>query len=135
MFRRLGLALRICRELSGMSVRALAREAGVGPAQLSKYENGRELPKLASLEKIIGRLGHSPLSFFYLVNMLDNMADERVVTSAVVLSSSGLLSGAESAKFQTLFGHVLGLYGETVAGRVLSRGVAAANTFTASRDR
>lgn len=132
MFRRLGLALRVSRELAGLSVRALAREAGVGPAQLSKYENGRELPKLATLEKVLGRLGLSPLSFFYLLHVLENVEDERAVTSSVVLSAPGHLSASEWAKFQGLFEQILGLYRAAISERARSRGSATGETFITS---
>ena len=53
MFERLGLCLRTFRELSGKSQASVAREAGIGKSQLSKYENGKELPKLDSLGKVL----------------------------------------------------------------------------------
>lgn len=37
MFERLGLSLRTFRELSGKSQASVAREAGIGKSQLSKY--------------------------------------------------------------------------------------------------
>ena len=53
MFVNLGRTLSLLRELRGKSQASVAREAGIGKSQLSKYENGKELPKLDSLEKVL----------------------------------------------------------------------------------
>jgi transcriptional regulator with XRE-family HTH domain len=119
MFARLGLALRVARELSGLSVRGLAREAKIGSSQLSRYERGIEIPKLDSLGKVLKIIGLSPLSFFHLMHVLENTSDQRAVTSALMLDSSDLLSAPESARFQALFQQVLALYGTVVADRAL----------------
>jgi transcriptional regulator with XRE-family HTH domain len=57
--------------LRGVSQEALARSAGIGKSQLSKYENGRELPKLDSLGKLLATLGVGYLEFFYTMAMVD----------------------------------------------------------------
>jgi transcriptional regulator with XRE-family HTH domain len=44
MFKHMGLALRVLRELKGVSQAGLARQAGLGKSQLSKYESGKDLP-------------------------------------------------------------------------------------------
>ncbi len=54
MFDHLGKALSLLRSLRGMSQGRVARSAGLGKSQLSKYESGRELPKLDSLARILG---------------------------------------------------------------------------------
>lgn len=77
LFRNLGLALKVLRELRGINQANLARQAGLGKSQLSKYENGKELPKLDSLERALNALGTDPLALFYLVHLLDRTeADE-----------------------------------------------------------
>ena len=71
MFRHLGLTISVLRGLRGMSQAQVAREAGIGKSQLSKYENGKELPKLDSLGKILTVLDVTPLGFFYTQHFLD----------------------------------------------------------------
>ena len=56
MFEHIGLALKVLRELKGVSQAGLARKAGIGKSQLSKYENGKDLPKFDSLEKVLAAL-------------------------------------------------------------------------------
>jgi transcriptional regulator with XRE-family HTH domain len=57
MFENVEPTLRFLRELKELSQKELAERARVGKSQLSKYENGRELPKLDSLERILNELG------------------------------------------------------------------------------
>ena len=123
-FARLGPALRVARELSGISLRNLAQAAKIGASQLSRYETGKEVPKLDSLEKVLGVLELAPLDFFYLVHVLENPAsDQRALTAALLHGSPGLLSPPEAVRFQSLFQQVLDLYGAMVAERVLRNGV------------
>ena len=75
MFGNLGRTLALLREMRGYSQLALSREAKIGKSQLSKYENGRELPKLETLERVLAVLGVQPISFFYTVAMLDGLVD------------------------------------------------------------
>jgi transcriptional regulator with XRE-family HTH domain len=74
MFGNLGRTLALLREMRGYSQLALSRKARIGKSQLSKYENGRELPKLETLERVLSVLGVQPISFFYTVAMLDSLA-------------------------------------------------------------
>ena len=48
MFDNLGRALYLIRDLRGKSQAEVAREAGIGKSQLSKYEGGREFPGVQS---------------------------------------------------------------------------------------
>jgi transcriptional regulator with XRE-family HTH domain len=73
MFGNLGRTLALLREMRGYSQLALSREARIGKSQLSKYENGRELPKLETLERVLKVLDVQPISFFYTVAMLDSL--------------------------------------------------------------
>lgn len=75
MFGNLGRTLALLREMRGYSQLALSRKARIGKSQLSKYENGRELPKLETLEKVLAVLDVQPISFFYTVAMLDSLVD------------------------------------------------------------
>jgi transcriptional regulator with XRE-family HTH domain len=73
MFGNLGRTLALLREMRGYSQLALSREARIGKSQLSKYENGRELPKLETLERVLSVLDVQPISFFYTAAMLDSL--------------------------------------------------------------
>lgn len=74
MFNNLGRTLSLLRELRGKSQASIAREAGVGKSQLSKYENGKELPKLDSLEKVLKALEVGHFEFFYTLYLVDRRA-------------------------------------------------------------
>jgi len=71
MFQNLGPTLVNLRERVGQSQAALARAAGVGKSQLSKYENSKELPKLDSLERLLVALGVGYFEFFRALNIID----------------------------------------------------------------
>ena len=73
-FANLGKALSLLRELRGKSQAELARGAGIGKSQLSKYENGRELPRLDSLEKVLMALGIGYVEFFQTLALIDHRA-------------------------------------------------------------
>jgi transcriptional regulator with XRE-family HTH domain len=74
MFANLGRTLSLLRELRGKSQARVAREAGIGKSQLSKYENGKELPKLDSLEKVLSVLDVGHFEFFYTLYLVDQRA-------------------------------------------------------------
>ena len=74
MFNNLGRTLSLLRELRGKSQASIAREAGIGKSQLSKYENGKELPKLDSLEKVLKALEVGHFEFFYTLYLVDRRA-------------------------------------------------------------
>jgi transcriptional regulator with XRE-family HTH domain len=74
MFGNLGRTLSLLRELRGKSQALVARQAGIGKSQLSKYENGKELPKLDSLEKVLGVLEVGQFEFFYTLYLVDRRA-------------------------------------------------------------
>ncbi len=72
MFQNLGRTIAHLRGLKHLSQATLARRAGIGKSQLSKYEGGKELPKLDSLEKVLGALEVSPHQFFHLFYLVDS---------------------------------------------------------------
>ena len=74
MFANLGRTLSLLRELRGKSQAKLARDAGIGKSQLSKYENGRELPKFDSLEKVLNALEVGQFEFFYTLHLVNGRA-------------------------------------------------------------
>jgi transcriptional regulator with XRE-family HTH domain len=76
-FVNVGKTLARLREYRGKTLSATARNAGIGKSQLSKYEHGKELPKLESLEKILRALGVGYLDFFRILAVLDRGEDEK----------------------------------------------------------
>lgn len=124
MFERLGLCLRMFRELTGKSQASVAREAGIGKSQLSKYENGKELPKLDSLGKVLSVLEISPLTFFYGISVLEKGFDPSLGVGAQLLRSEStgpLLRAQEAAGFRSLFEQFLSVFELAIEGRVLDR--------------
>jgi transcriptional regulator with XRE-family HTH domain len=73
-FTRLGPTLTLIRELRGKSQSRVAREAKIGKSQLSKYERGKEMPKLESLEKVLSALEVGYLDLFYALEVIDRRA-------------------------------------------------------------
>lgn len=74
MFEHLGRALVLLRRLRGMSQGRVARSAGLGKSQLSKYESGQELPKLDSLERILNAMDLACLDLFSALHEIDRRA-------------------------------------------------------------
>ena len=108
MFNNLGRTLSLLRELRGKSQARVAREAGIGKSQLSKYENGKELPKFDSLEKVLNALQVGYFEFFYTLHLVDRRAAdlERAGSSRAAIrpaaacgrrSSPDSLTGAQPA--------------------------------------
>lgn len=136
----LGSALSLLRELRGKSQARLAREAGIGKSQLSKYETGKEMPKLDSLEKVLHALEVGQYEFFYTLYLVDCRANDlRRADREAALAPGGspalashasagkkgeiddlrlpplmrgetLLGGAADPAFARLFNDVLALY-------------------------
>jgi transcriptional regulator with XRE-family HTH domain len=73
-FENLGPALTLLREIRGRSQTQVARAAGIGKSQLSKYENSKELPKLDSLERVLIALGVGQLDLFSTLEMVNRRA-------------------------------------------------------------
>ena len=131
MFNNLGRTLSLLRELRGKSQALIAREAGIGKSQLSKYENGKELPKLDSLEKVLKALEVGHFEFFYTLYLVDRRAadlarpegsnggapegppapfrEERVFPPPI-FEGSPLLAEATDQAFSRVFSDLLLLY-------------------------
>jgi transcriptional regulator with XRE-family HTH domain len=128
MFENLGRALYLIRDLRGKSQAAVAREAGIGKSQLSKYEGGKELPKLESLKKVLKVLDIGPFELFYTMHLLDHEGEkldlrrEAVEQSLppLILSGNGLFSEATDEAFQRVLREVLGLYHHMFKEKLLS---------------
>jgi transcriptional regulator with XRE-family HTH domain len=123
MFTNLGRTLGLLRELRGKSQARVAREAGIGKSQLSKYENGKELPKLDSLEKVLNALDVGHFEFFYTLYLLDDRAaelarlaerpqggEERRPLPPPLWKAHPLLSESTDQAFTRVFSDLLHLY-------------------------
>jgi transcriptional regulator with XRE-family HTH domain len=73
-FGNLGKTLFLLRDLREKSQAEVARRAGIGKSQLSKYENGKELPKLDSLERVLVAPDIGYLEFFQTLALIDRRA-------------------------------------------------------------
>jgi len=110
--------------MSGKSQARVAREAGIGKSQLSKYENGKELPKLDSLGKVLAVLEISPLTFFYGLAVLEKgfNPQRRVEAELLRIESTGpLFRAQEAAGLRSLFEQFLHVFEMAIEGRILDR--------------
>ena len=122
MFANLGRTLSLLRELRGKSQARVAREAGIGKSQLSKYENGKELPKLDSLEKVLIALKVGYFEFFYTLYLVDRRAADldrngddvpfarEELVYAPTLLNGNLLDDTTDQAFSQVFTDLLLLY-------------------------
>lgn len=123
MFETLGLTLRVFRELAGWSQAEVARRAQVGKSQLSKYEQGKELPKLESLGRILTALGTTPLVVFYVSSVLARDAKPSGGLRADLVEQGAATffrSGTESRRYRELFESFLALFETAAEERVLA---------------
>jgi len=95
MFVNLGRTLSLLRELRGKSQTRVAREARIGKSQLSKYENGKELPKFETLEKILHVLKVDMFEFFYTLYLVDGRA-AALAHAAGVATAAGAPAAEQS---------------------------------------
>ena len=150
MFDNLGRTLSLLRELRGRSQAWVAREAGIGKSQLSKYENGKELPKLDSLEKVLIVLEVGHFEFFYTLYLVDRRAadlnrgsgttadaavrepslDDEPVYPPPIFKGHPLLSEPTDQAFTRVFADLLLLYRRVFEQVVLS-GMNVPNDFKA----
>ena len=117
MFSDLGSALRLLRESAGPAQAALARRAGPGKSQLSKYENGRELPKLESLERLLEVLDAEPATLFYTAHLLKHRAE--ISPASLLVTATPLAGDPALESFRRLFGHFLESFEILMASRLL----------------
>jgi transcriptional regulator with XRE-family HTH domain len=119
-FRNLGKALVIIRELRHTSQRALARSAGGSTSQLSKYETGKALPKLETIEKFLGVLDITALDLFYMMAQIDGW-EKRIAGGGelwVPLSGNGLLTTTVSNASRQVIESLFVIQAEFVTERV-----------------
>lgn len=120
-FQQLAPALALHRKRRGLSAAALAREAAIGKSQLSKYETGKELPKLETLIKILDGLELEPIWFFYTVHQLTSRPPDIETALALELAADSpgmLLSRQEEEAFHRTFSELLRLHRVLLETRV-----------------
>jgi len=122
MFAELGRTLRDLREAAGLSQAEVARKAGMGKSQLSKYERGKELPKLESLERLLAVLGTDPLTLFYTEHLLRHQAE--ISPTAFLVTTTPDIDDPALASFRRLFGHFLEAFEILMATRFRKGGQA-----------
>ena len=112
----LGATLRALRETKGLSQGELARRAGMGKSQVSKYEGGRELPKLETLERLLRALDADFLTLFYTAHLLKHRAE--ISPLGLLITTTPLLDDPALASFRSLFGHFLDSFEILLATRL-----------------
>lgn len=117
MFENFGLALRISRELGGLSQAELARRARMGKSQVCKYEKGSQLPRLPCLARLLRELKTTPYAFFYTLRFLDELEAGRALPAAPAKEASSL-SPAEHAAFCRLADDLFALQRAIVEARI-----------------
>jgi transcriptional regulator with XRE-family HTH domain len=135
-FSQLGLALIILREKAGLTARALADKTAMGKSQLSKYEKGRESPKLETLARLLDVLNVEPLAFFYLMQLLHRGASEGRLDIELVLSGATKAAaggGEEASAFLKVMESLLELH-RAVLKTQIGLGTAAASDASLSME-
>jgi transcriptional regulator with XRE-family HTH domain len=117
MFSDLGSALRLLREAAGLTQAELARRAGLGKSQLSKYENGKEMPKLETLERLLEVLDAEPATLFYTAHLLKHRVE--ISPAALLVTATPLAGDPALESFRRLFGHFLESFEILMASRLL----------------
>jgi transcriptional regulator with XRE-family HTH domain len=95
---KIGPAIAMWREKRGLSQAQMATACGFGRAQLSRYETGKEVPKLRSLEKMVTALNVAPDHFFRVLVELAEREDTPIPLARPV----GLETHQMAAVFDTL---------------------------------
>jgi transcriptional regulator with XRE-family HTH domain len=128
MFRNFGPTLTLLREMRGKSQAEVARRAGIGKSQQSKYESGTELPKLGTLEKVLAALDVRPVDLFAMLEMVDRRAESLNDESEHPLAwlhgaselCSDLLPEGTTQAFRKVMDDILALHRAVLAETVFS---------------
>jgi transcriptional regulator with XRE-family HTH domain len=104
-FKQVGSALRLVREERGLSLTRLAGLSSSGKSQLSKYENGKELPRLDSLARVLDALDVEPLTLFYWAGRLSRGISEADIGEEMLRAEARRNAGSQP--FKNLFDAVL----------------------------
>jgi transcriptional regulator with XRE-family HTH domain len=118
-FKQVGSALRLVREERGLSLARLAVLSSSGKSQLSKYENGKELPKLDSLARILDALDVEPLTLFYWAGRLARGVSEADIGEETLRSETRRDAGSQT--FKELFDCALEAHREYVEAKMGAR--------------
>jgi transcriptional regulator with XRE-family HTH domain len=118
-FSRIGSAIRSSREEQGLSLARLAAMSGTGKSQLSKYENGKELPKLESLARILDALDLTPLALFYWASLLVRGVSHADIRAEMLQAE--VRHDAGSRPFQALLRAAFEAYGAYLEARMPDR--------------
>lgn len=121
MFAELGTALRALRASARLTQAEVARKAGIGKGQLSKYERGKEWPHFVSLEKLLKALDAEPITLFYTAHLMKNRAE--ISPAAILITTTPLLGDPALETLRTTFGHLLKTFEILIASRYL-KGIA-----------
>jgi transcriptional regulator with XRE-family HTH domain len=119
MFRNVGAGIRLLRDLRRLSAAELARRVGMSKSQLSKYETGRELPKLDSLERVLSALGSSALEFVQVIAVLDKI-ESGELSIIPYFESGGMLSQDLYSAFDQMVKSLFNLHRAAVQGQVMA---------------
>ena len=117
MFAEVARTLRLLREKAGLSQAELARRAGIGKSQLSKYESGKELPKLPTLARLLEALETDALTLFYSAHLLEHRAE--IAPATLLVTSTRPYGDPALESFRRLFGHFLESFEVLMASRLL----------------
>ena len=119
-FSQFGLALQVLRHKSGLSIDQFGKRAGIGKSQMSKYENGKQLPNLETVARILDALQVEPLWLFYLMHQLsrEQPLDSLTVDLLLLRDDVGFtMSRSEREAFLRIFAGVLDLHAIVAAER------------------
>lgn len=117
MFRHLALALRVARGLQDCSQAELARRTRMGKSQVSLYENGKRLPTLPGLARLLRELKMTPYLFFYTLHVLDELKAGRA-TPVPLAEEVSVLTPNERAAFSRLADDLLALQRAFIEARI-----------------
>ncbi|MFY9822647.1 MAG: helix-turn-helix transcriptional regulator [Thermoanaerobaculia bacterium] len=110
----LGRALFLLRELKNLPRDVVASRAGISKSQLVKYENGREIPRLAILAKVLDVLECSFFEFFYTLLVVDqrtkSLGTAPLPWPAIISKGAPSLNSETIAAFQQVLGDIFGLF-------------------------
>lgn len=109
----------ILRELRHTSQRALARSTHGSTSHLSKYETGKALPKLETIERFLDVLDIQALDLFYLMAHLDGWERRIAEKQGVwVLPGSGILTARVSRSLREIVENLFAIQSVFVVERL-----------------
>jgi transcriptional regulator with XRE-family HTH domain len=124
-YKNLPRALTLIRELRGLNQAQVASRAGIGKSQMSRYEGGKELPRLDTLVTVLAALRVGIFEFWYIVHLIDS-GEAQIDSNAgilftlppLLLNGAGLMSTETDAAFKRLIEDVMKVYHQMNAERL-----------------